>query len=232
MLRQRRGRAAALPLMVMLPLAPAGLAQDAPDPTSEASSVEDDTTRQPSASGDAAASEESAEKRVPMDIDTAISGVLTGMMATPRFEEEVVVTDRFQEALNAHLEAAELGCEVARSGPPPSHQELSRYSANPKPPSADLVAPARALAGKASSVEPRFFLYSIRPESAPERVAYVVLDSRVSATMRYSVPETKWELVGEYKKRSAAADALARVERGESPEARPPRTLWAATGCE
>jgi hypothetical protein len=61
---------------------------------------------------------------------------------------------------------------------------------------------------------------------------YVVLDSRISPTMRYSVPETKWELVGEYKKRSDAADALARVERGESPEARPPRKLWAATGCE
>ena len=59
-----------------------------------------------------------------------------------------------------------------------------------------------------------------------------MLDGRVSATMRYAVPDTRWELVGEYKKRSDAADALARVERGEDPNARSPRTLWAAKGCE
>ena len=97
---------------------------------------------------------------------------------------------------------------------------------------ADLVAPARALGRKLSSHEPRFFLYSLRSQSAPERVVYVVLDGRVSATMRYSVPGTTWELRGEYEDRSDAAKALGRVERGESPDDEPPRTLWGATGCE
>lgn len=229
---QRRGSVAALPLALMLPLAAPGHAQDAPPPTTEAPTVEKDVTRQPSASKDTAAPEDNGKKPPLVDLETAISGVLTGMMAVPRFEEEVVVTDRYQEALDAHLAAAELGCEVARSGPPPSHQELDRYGANPKPPSADLVAPARALGRKLSSHEPRFFLYSLRSQSAPERVVYVVLDGRVSATMRYSVPGTTWELRGEYEDRSDAAKALGRVERGEAPDDAPPRTLWGATGCE
>jgi hypothetical protein len=162
------------------------------------------------------------------------------MLATPRFEEEIEVRDRYQEALDAHLQAAVLRCQPPSSGPPPSHTELEQYGANPKPPSADLLTPTKMLFGKMkdlfSGKEPRFFLYSVRREDAPERVVYVVLDDRVSASARHSVPGTRWEPLGEFSDRDEAKEALDRVQRGKSasPETDEdaPRALWAATGCE
>ncbi len=170
-----------------------------------------------------------------IDVETATSKILTRMLAVPRFEEEVEVRDRYQEALDAYLTAAALECEAPPAEGPPSATELDRFSANPKPPSADLLAAGRLLAGKRKEGEkPRFFLYSVRREEAPERVVYVVRDGELPESARSSIPGTEWKLVGRYSERGKAADALERLERGfasaEGP--RDPRTLWAAAGCD
>jgi hypothetical protein len=170
-----------------------------------------------------------------IDVETATSKILTRMLAVPRFEEEVEVRDRYQEALDAYLAAAALECEPPPSEGPPSPAELDRFSANPKPPSADLLAAGRLLAGKLKeSEEPRFFLYSIRRQEAPERVVYVVRDGEITESARTSIPGTEWKLVGRYSERDKAADALERLERGfaSADGPRDPRTLWAAAGCD
>jgi hypothetical protein len=179
--------------------------------------------------------EEPPAEPVAIDADTAISKILERMLVIPRFEEEIEVRDRYQEALDAYLAAAALECEAPTSEGPPSAAELDRYSANPKPPSADLLAGGKALWRKVKGGgKPRFYLYSVRREEAPERVVYVVRDGKVTEDARSSVPGTTWELVNRYSDRGKATDALERLERGfAKPEGpRDPRTLWAATGCE
>lgn len=229
-------RWAAFLLALTVTMVPSGRAQETPEPSTQRPTVADPVARRPSATGDAPVGADSPSGPPMSHADRAIARVLARMLAMPRFGEEIVVTDRYQEALNAHLQAAARECQVARSDAPPSHEELSRYGANPKPPSADLLTPAKMLFRKVkglfSSGKSRFFLYSIRPDAAPERVVYGVFDSRVSATVRYSVPGTTWKLVGEYDDRTKAQDALGRLERGHAaiPD-RAPQTLWAATGC-
>ena len=173
----------------------------------------------------------------PIGLDEAMSEVLARLLAIPRFEDTVEVRDRYQEALDRHLRAADLACEVTSSGPP-GDAEMNRFSANPKPPSADLLAAGELLGRKVkglfSQKKPRFFLYSVHREAAPERIVYVVRDGPVSEDVRSSVPGTEWELVDRFADRGQAVDALSRLDRGlavtdEDSEA--PRTLWAATGC-
>jgi hypothetical protein len=170
-------------------------------------------------------------------MDRAISGVVARMLAVPRFEEEVEVRDRYQEALDAHLRAAELGCRVTSLGPP-GDDDLNRFSANPRPPSADLVPAAKLLYQKLKEQrgEPRFFLYAVRREDAPERVVHVVRDGPISEGSRSAVPGVVWELVEKFDNRGKAADALSRLESGRAAtpdeEQETPRTLWAATGCQ
>jgi hypothetical protein len=180
--------------------------------------------------GETPAKADPSDKPLSLDLDTVTSAVLARMLAIPRFEEEVEVRDRYQEALDAHLRAAELECGATSSGPP-RDDEMNRFSANPKPPSADFVAAGKLLF---SRKKPRFFLYSVRREAVPERVVYVVRDGPVSEDARSSIPGTAWALVEKFADRGKAADALSRLERGfvttdETPDT--PRTLWAATGC-
>jgi hypothetical protein len=175
-----------------------------------------------------------------VDINQKIAELVAQILATPRFEEEIEVRDHFQEALDAHLHAAELQCGTTAAQSRSVHHELDRYGANPKPPSADLLTPAKLLFGKLKGLfsrnTPRYFVYSVRPDDAPERVLYVVLDGPISATLRYSVPGTSWELLAKYSDREKAADSLTRLERGDAPirdaDAATARTLWAATRCE
>ena len=172
-------------------------------------------------------------------MDSAIVGVVGRLLAIPRFEEQVDVRDRYQEALDAHLQAAELGCRETTSSGPPSQDELSRYGANPKPPSADLLTPGKLLFGEIKGLfsreKPRFFLYSVRRKDEPGREVYVVVDGPIAVSARESVPEAAWELLDRYSDRDEAVEALERLQRGGP--ARPddqgtPRTLWAATGCK
>ncbi len=180
------------------------------------------------------AGDETPAEPVPIDVDTAISRILAQRLAIPRFEEEVEVRDRYQEALDAYLAAAALECEPPPSEAPPTAAELDRYGANPKPPSVDLVAAGKLLLGKGKgSGKPRFYLYSVRRDDAPERVVYVVRDGAVTEDARSSVPGTTWELRKRYADRDEAAEALKRLERGSASEesSSGPRTLWAAAGC-
>lgn len=176
-----------------------------------------------------------------MDVDEVTSGLIARMLAIPRFEDEIEVRDRYQEALGAHLRASQLECTARpnASPGPPSHDELNRYSANPRPPSADLLTPAKLLFGKGkgrAQETPRFSLYSVWREDAPERVVYVVLDGPVAEGALPSVPGAAWKQLGQYRDRDEAADALRRLDRGNPATPRgergATRTLWTATGCE
>jgi hypothetical protein len=214
-------------VLAALVAASAVVAQDRPAPPGTPAAQEPASSR--------AAEEPSPEEPEEIDVDTAIVKVVERLLAVPRFEEEIEVRDPYQEALDAHLEAAELECRAPQPSSP-GPDELNRYGANPRPPSVDLVGPARLLFGKAKEKEARFFLYSVRREDAPQRVVYVVLDGRVSAGAPYAVTGTTWDLVAEYSERSEARDALERLERGNpaapDEEEETARTLWAATGCE
>jgi hypothetical protein len=178
--------------------------------------------------------DERPAEAVAIDADTAISKVLERMLAVPRFEEEVEVRDRYQEALDAYLTAAALECEAQTSEGPPSPAELDRHGANPKPPSVDLVAAGKLLWEKGKEEgKPRFYLYAVRREDAAERVVYVVRDGEITEDARSSIPGTRWELVKRYSNRDEAAEALKRRERGFDPteSSKGTRTLWAAAGC-
>jgi hypothetical protein len=180
------------------------------------------------------ARDEPPAEPVPIDVDTAISGILARMLAIPRFEEEVEVRDRYQEALDAYLAANALECEAPTSEGPPTAAELDRYGANPKPPSVDLVAAGKLLWGKGKGAgKPRFYLYAVRREDAPEHVVYVVRDGAVTEDARSSIPGTTWELRKRYSDRDKAAEALSRLERGSASaeSSSGPRTLWVAAGC-
>ena len=180
------------------------------------------------------ARDEPPAEPVEVDVDTAISRILAQMLAIPRFEEEVEVRDRYQEALDEYLAATALECEPPPNEGPPTAAELDRYGANPKPPSVDLVAAGKLLLGKGKgSGKPRFYLYSVRREDVPERVVYVVRDGAVTEDARSSIPGTTWELRKRYSDREEAAEALKRLERGSASaeSSREPRTLWAAAGC-
>jgi hypothetical protein len=183
------------------------------------------------------APEDPSAEPMTIDLDTAFSRVLARMPWTPRFEEEVEVRDRYQEALDAHLRAAELKCGATSSGPP-GPDEMNRHSANPKPPSADLLAAGeltfRKLKGFLTRKQPRFFLSAVHREDAPERVVYVVRDGPISENARSSIPGTAWELVARFVDREEAANALRRREAGRAATEGSqdgPRTLWAATSC-
>ena len=173
-----------------------------------------------------------------INIDRAISEMVARMLAIPRFEEHVEVRDHYQEALDAHLRAADLGCGATASGPP-AQDEMNRFRGARIPAHADLLAAGKLLGRKVKGLfsrkKPRFFLYSVRRQDAPARVVYVVRDGRISEGARSSIPGTAWELVDSFADREKAADALTRLQRGfasTSGEGQDvPQTLWAATGC-
>jgi hypothetical protein len=175
-----------------------------------------------------------------INMDKAVSEVVARMLAIPRFEEHIEVRDQYQEALEAHLRAADLVCGATASGPPPQ-DEMNRFRGAQIPPHADLLAAGRLIAKKVKGLfskggkKPRFFLYAVRRKDEPTRAVYVVRDGPISEAMRASIPGTAWELVDRFAERDKAAEALTRLQRGvafdSSKRDDAPRTLWAATGC-
>jgi hypothetical protein len=223
-------------LICVSTLATGGSTQEAPTPPGGAPAAT--ASVPPSAAPGRAAVADRSARAPGIDLSTAISELVARMLETPRFEEHIEVRDRYQEALDAHLRAAELACGATESGPP-SDGEMNRFRETRIPPHADLLAGAKWLNRKLrrlfSAKTPRYFLYSVRRVCAPERVVYVVRDGPISEDARSSVPGTVWGLVASFVDRGKAADALNRIQRGlaESSAARQdsPRTLWAATGC-
>jgi hypothetical protein len=167
------------------------------------------------------------------DMNRAIAEMVARMLAIPRFEETIEVRDRPQEALEAHMRAANLECGATESGPP-SNDEMNRFREARMPPSADFRAAARLLHRKVKGLfspkKPRYFVYSVQRPATPERVVYVVRDGPVSEDARSSVPGTAWELVASFVDRRSAADAVNRLQRGSVATQNAPQTLW-ATGC-
>ena len=178
---------------------------------------------------------DSGAQHLKVDIGKAIAEVAARMLATPRFEEHVEVRDRYQEALNSYLRAADLGCGATAAGPPP-YDEMNRFRETRIPPHADLLAGAKWLVGKLKRQGTikggRYYLYSVTAKSAPGRVVHVVRDGPISEDSRSSVPGTSWELVGRYVDQSKASEAVARLPRGGSADgSEESRVLWAATAC-
>lgn len=170
-----------------------------------------------------------------VEIGKAVAEVVARMLAAPRFEEQVEVRDRYQEALDSYLRAANLDCGATASGPP-SYDEMNRFRETRIPPHADLLAGAKWLVGKlkrpSASKVGRYYLYSVTARSAPGRVVHVIRDDAISEDSRSSVPGTTWELVGRYADQSKASEALARLQRGDLADgSERSRVLWAARSC-
>lgn len=167
------------------------------------------------------------------DLNRAINEAVAHMLATPRFQETIEVRDPPQEALEAHVRAANLQCGATAAGPP-SYDEMNRFRETKRPPTADLLAAGkllhRKLKGLFASTKPRYFLYSVQRTATPGRAVYVVRDGPVPEDARWSVPGTTWDLITSFADRRTAAEALERLQRGSAaPDA--PGTLWAATAC-
>jgi hypothetical protein len=170
-----------------------------------------------------------------IEIGHAVAEAVAKMLATPRFEEQIEVRDRYQEALDAMLRSANLECGATSSGPP-TPDEMSRFDGREIPPTADLLAGLKWLHGKLTKREsparPRYFLYSVHLRSTPARSVYVVRDGVLPDDARASVPGAEWVLVASYADRDAATKDLARLQRGAAAPDRPaPPALWAASVC-
>jgi hypothetical protein len=167
-----------------------------------------------------------------LTVGHAVAEAVTKMLATPRFEEQVEVRDRYQEALDATLRAASLGCGATPSGPP-TPNEMSRFGGREIPPTADLLAGLKWLHRKVvgKPPEPRYFLYSAHLRKAPERSVYVVHDGVLPENVRASVPDADWVLVGSYAERDAATEVLERLQRGGAASDRRAPALWAVSPC-
>ena len=173
-----------------------------------------------------------------IDMGRAIGEAVARMLATPRFEEQVEVRDTYQEALARYFAADRLSCGATESGPP-QQDEMNRFRTHPIPPHADLLAGFkwlhRKLKGAPARSAPRFYLYWVRLKAEPERFVYVVREGPVSDNDRAAAPGTEWELLASLADSTRAADAVTRLNRGEStPSTVEPRravTLWAAPRC-
>jgi hypothetical protein len=172
------------------------------------------------------------------DYGRAVAEAVARILATPRFEEQVEVRDTYQEALGRYFAEAELTCGTTESGPPPE-DELNRFRAHPVPPHADLLAGFKWLHQKVRGLDsrkkPRYFLYQVHLESAPERFVYVVNEGALSESDRASAPGTEWELLAGYADASKATEALTKLQRRMSAPSAPEQTrglaLWAARRC-
>lgn len=178
---------------------------------------------------------DSGTPQLSADVGKAIAEIVGRVLAMPRYEEEIEVRDRYQEALNQYLQASDLGCGATSSGPPPL-DEMNRFREARIPPSADLLAGGKwlldRLKRRGASKGGRYHLYSVKAKAAPGRVVYVVRDGAMSEDSRSSVPGTVWELVGRYADQGKAGEAVARLQRhGSAEEPRSPQILWATTGC-
>jgi len=173
-----------------------------------------------------------------VDMGRIVAMAVAQILATPRFEEQVEVRDRFQDSLDRYLVATDVSCGATESGPPPQ-DELNRFRAHPIPPHADLLAGFRWLHRKlrASTARKnaRFFLYWVHLKGAPERFVYVVREGPMSENDRALAPETEWELLAGFVDGGIAADTLSRLQRGVSTPSSPQETrgmaLWAMRKC-
>lgn len=178
------------------------------------------------------------EAHLKIDMGSLVARAVAQMLATPRFEEQVEVRDRFQESLDRYLGSGAIACGATESASP-ARDAMNGFRAHPVPPTADLLAGLRWLHGKMKGVAakkpPRFFLYWVRSKSAPERFVYVVREGPVSENDRASVPGTEWELLTSFVDAGKAAETLARLQRGISPPSRPEASrgagLWAVPRC-
>jgi hypothetical protein len=171
---------------------------------------------------------------IPMDLGTAIAGVVGRMLSVPRFEEHLEVRDRYQEALDAYLKSADIACGP-RGGPDPTpYDDMNRVAGTSKPASADLLAGMKWLFHKGkkdgSDANGRYYVYSVSMLSTPGRIVHVVRDGPISENSRSLVPGTSWQLVGRFADQSRAAEAIGRLQRGESVQTQS-HVLWAASRC-
>src|SRR5262245_45642229 len=68
----------------------------------------------------------------PMDLGTAIAGVVGRMLSVPRFEEHLEVRDRYQEALDAYLKSADIACGPKGGPDPTPYDDMNRVAGTSK----------------------------------------------------------------------------------------------------
>ena len=112
---------------------------------------------------------------------------------------------------------------------------MNRVAGTSIPPHADLLAGARWLFHKSmngSTASGRYYVYSVSMKSNPGRIVHVVRDGPIPENSRSLVPGTSWELVGRFADQSKAAEAIGRLQRGESVQSgTESRVLWTASRC-
>ncbi len=170
-----------------------------------------------------------------VDLGTAIAEVVGRMLSTPHFQDHVEVRDRYQDALDAYLRSADIACGP-RGGPEPSpYDDMNRVAGTSIPAHADLLAGVRWLfhKGKKDSAASsgRYYVYSVSMTSNPGRIVHVVRDGPIPENSRSRVPGTSWQLVGRFADQSKAAEAIGRLQRGESVQRTESRVLWTASRC-
>jgi hypothetical protein len=179
--------------------------------------------------------------RLKVDVERAAEDVVALHAADdlPRFEERIEV-HTYQEALEALLRGAELGCGSTERGAP-TRYEINPYRGSRIPVHADFLPAAKMLYSRLfSSKEPRFFLYSVRRDAEPgaalpETIDFVVREGRLPEADLLSPGGGRFELVAGFRKRAQALAALWRLERGVRSLARArehdPPPPWFATPC-
>ena len=143
---------------------------------------------------------EASDAQLKVDLATATAEVVGRMLSTPHFQEHVEVRDRYQDALDAYLRSADIGCGP-RGGPEPTpYDDMNRVAGTSIPPHADLLAGARWLFHRAkkdsAASNGRYYVYSVSMTSSPGRIVHVVRDGPIPENGRSRVPGTSWQLVG------------------------------------
>jgi hypothetical protein len=171
-----------------------------------------------------------------IDVGNGIADVAARMLATPRFEDQIEVRDRYQEALNAYLWSSDTSCSTAAPQASP-YDEMNRVAGTAPPPSADLLAGLRWLfhkpkGGKAVTADGRYYVYSVSLKANPGHIVNVVRDGPISEGSRSSIPGMDWQLVGRFSDKTSASQAIYRIQRGSAPErGTEPSVLWATNRC-
>lgn len=132
--------------------------------------------------------------------------------ALPRFEESVEVEGQTpQSILERQLQGVPLDCGPAGGGDAPTETEMRAVRPHGAPYIDVLPLAKKLLDRRKKKQADRYFLYRVH---RPEGVRYDLRAERVPESWSYTIPGTKFELLGGFADRDDAARALRRLEQG------------------